>query len=154
MCKPVSQSPKSKPISTEERLKNAEHLAKSLNSYLPKYVNTKRLSSRIDKRIYHLNAAHNYILHLEGNIKELHSKLHSQVPEDCCLLEKKDSLANNRAPRVRILLQYSRQPLLTTMLLNLLKLTGLSHIFKFQQNLYILSPKILIQQNIYASLNY
>ena len=73
-------------ISQEGRLQNAEQLAKSLNSYLPNNEINRRKGFQKDKRICHLNAAYHYILHLEGNIKQLHNKLHSRVPEDCCLL--------------------------------------------------------------------
>lgn len=87
MVKPVSQSPQMSALSQEGRFQNAERLAKSLNSYLPNNeINRRKNGFQKDKRICHLNAAYHYILHLEGNIKDLHSKLNSQAPEDCCLL--------------------------------------------------------------------
>lgn len=85
-----------------ERLKNAERLARALRPYLNEETSTgagvstttqtrshQSTSTRgrtKDKRICQLNAAYKYCIHLEKTLKELYDKENTQVPDDCKLV--------------------------------------------------------------------
>lgn len=88
---------------TEERVKNADRLAKSLKSYLSNsLITTKKRGPPRDARICQLNAAYKYIVHLETNLKNICNRSNQELPEDCSLVHNTNIQANNLSYRRRL----------------------------------------------------
>ena len=100
--KSVSSSKKSF-SEAEERVKNADRLAKSLKSYFPNSpMSSKKRGPPRDARICQLNAAYKYIVHLESNLKSICSRSNQDLPEDCSLVHNTNIQANNISYRRRL----------------------------------------------------
>lgn len=88
---------------TEERVKNADRLAKSLKSYITNSPMTaKKRGPPRDARICQLSAAYKYIVHLESNLKNICNRSNQDLPEDCNLVHNTNIQANNLSYRRRL----------------------------------------------------
>lgn len=70
----------------EERIKNADRLAKSLKTYLNTSPIKKKRGFQKDARISQLNAAYKYIIHLEDKLTTICNTHNQLTPEDCKLV--------------------------------------------------------------------
>lgn len=87
---------------TEDRIKNADRLAKSLKTYLINSPIVKKRGPPRDARICQLSAAYKYIIHLETKIKTICNKSQLELPDDCNLLHNANIQANNLSYRRRL----------------------------------------------------
>ncbi len=70
----------------EERINNADRLAKSLKTYLSTSPIRKKRGAQKDARICQLNAAYKYIIHLEDKLTNICNTHNQLIPDDCKLV--------------------------------------------------------------------
>jgi len=103
MVKSLSDTKNSIIYNPEDRIKNADRLAKSLSSYLTNNSITKqKRGPPKDTRICQLNAAYKYIIHLEDNLKNICNKNKQELPDDCNLVHNAYIQTNNMSFRRRL----------------------------------------------------
>lgn len=90
--------------SPEDRIKNADRLAKSLKTYLTEspIKKPRRGGFPKDPRITQLNAAYKYIIHLEDKLTDICRVHNSPISEDCTLLHTTNNRLNNLSYRNRL----------------------------------------------------